>query len=433
MSRRFIKLLSPAIFFIAATSIWAQGGNFFSSGEGGFAIDMPRDGVTVTDGEINDNGMHSVGKQYEWKSAGQYLYKVGFYFFDKPALTLAQRAYLVKQLRDGIVGEAQKSGLPTSDKAIVFKGNKGIEVVVIVPGGKLTARMFATSRRFYHVSVTSADTRPESASSILNSFRFLNDAELKAVKIEEATPLSLPQEPPVKRLTTDAKNDDLKGRVKSTIESTVYLPENVRLSSGEKYYDMQGTLTKEVSFDDGYPFDVQVWGNIDGNRVTRSGDIDFDDDQIKPSGRKEIIQSLMESPGGTPGAEAPGDLRYSTRYEYKYDDLGRLAEISQFDNHGALTDRIKYAYTAGRREKRSYWDNGEENNHTVDTLDDAGNVTETVQLDEKGKVYGVSVFKYEFDAAGNWIVQRVFEKKTIRGRVTLKPVRVAYRTIAYYQ
>jgi hypothetical protein len=107
-------------------------------------------------------------------------------------------------------------------------------------------------------------------------------------------------------------------------------------------------------------------------------------------------------------------------------------EIALFDNSGEHTDRTTYTYSAGRREERNFWGDGEEYNHKAYLLDAAGNIIEESAFNEKDVVDSRTVYKYEFDATGNWTVKRAFEKKTVRAKAVLKPLSITYRTITYY-
>lgn len=70
---------------------------------------------------------------------------------------------------------------------------------------------------------------------------------------------------------------------------------------------------------------------------------------------------------------------------------------------------------------------------TFEVLDDNGNVIERYSKDEKGKIEDRTVRTYEFDKEGNWIVEKTFEQKKVRGKVVNKLLWTSYRTITYYQ
>jgi hypothetical protein len=65
-------------------------------------------------------------------------------------------------------------------------------------------------------------------------------------------------------------------------------------------------------------------------------------------------------------------------------------------------------------------------------LDDHNNVLETETLMDNGGRVSTTVFKYEFDERGNWIVKRALKPTGAGRRATLKPVGVYYRSISYY-
>jgi len=52
--------------------------------------------------------------------------------------------------------------------------------------------------------------------------------------------------------------------------------------------------------------------------------------------------------------------------------------------------------------------------------------------DEDKKVQDIQVMKHQFDAHGNWIVEEVFVKEIINGKINLRPLATNYRTITYY-
>jgi YD repeat-containing protein len=425
------KIFFLAVVMFASIAAFAQEKSSFASGDGGFGIDLPRTGVIVADTPEDESPL-GVGKKYSWLTMPDRVFMVTFYRTtdDKPhsPMMLSQ---LLAGFKEGFLEGVKKNNYTVTEKPYAYKTNKGGEFRVVLPGGISITRFFVTPTRMYMIQTTIRGNAPETevlSTKVLDTFRLLDATALKAVKIEEATPAPLPQEPPAKKQMTDLQDKNLKGKVKEIIADTVNLPGTRRERSNEKYYDARGNLTKEINFEEGYPTYVEVWGYIDGNRVSNSDSIWFDDDQRPPG--KQIIQSMMESPAGPPQGKI--DPRFSNRYAYKYDDLGRLIETSLFDNSGERTDRTTYTYSAGRREERNFWDDGEEYNRKAYLLDAAGNIIEETIFDEKGAVDSRTVYRYEFDAAGNWIVQRDFAKKTVRGKTTLKPLSIIYRTITYY-
>lgn len=432
MKKLTTKVFLPAFILFASFAALGQDQNYFASGDGGFGIDLPREGVTVADTPEDESAL-GVGKKYSWLTMPDRVFIVSFYRMteDKPRTPRIVNQ-LMTSFKNGFLEGVKKNNYAVTEKPYAYKTNRGGEFRVVLPGGISIVRYFVTPTRMYLMQTTVRGHAPETevlATRALDTFRLLDAAALKAVKIEEATPAPLPQDPPAKKLRSDLHDKNLKGRIKEIVEDQVTLPGTRRERAVEQYYDAIGNLIKEINFEEGYPTNVEVWGYIDGNRVSNSDLIWFDDDQRPPS--KEIIQTMMESPAGPPEGKKI-DPRFSNRYAYKYDDLGRLIETSLFDNSGEHTDRTTYTYTAGRREERNFWGHGEEYDHKAYLLDAAGNIIEKTTFDEKGAIDSRRVYKYEFDATGNWTVQRAFDKKTVRGKTTLRPVWIIYRTITYY-
>jgi hypothetical protein len=435
--------LSSILFTIVLLSGFciAQNPNQFTSGEGGFGIDLPREGVTVEDTPEDEAGL-GVGKKYIWKMPDR-VFVVAFYRMseDKP-LTPKLRSNVLLGFKEGFIKGVRKNNYQVTHKPFTYKGHPGGEFRTIYPAGVSVLRYFATLTRCYMLQTTLRGNAPEvesAAIKILGSFRILDAAELKKVKIEEATPEPLPQGRVDKKLKSDAEDVGLKGKIQSVVEDTLNLPGTRRERSNEKYFDSRGNLTKEITFSNDYPESVEIWGSIDGNRVSLWNGIEFDNDQRPPS--KEIIMTMMESPrnpGTTPDTPTSlaipleEDLRYSTRYAYKYDEHGRRIEAALFGNDGKPSGRTTFTYNSDRLEERNYTGAEEEYGHTSYVMDSGRNIVEMIEYDENDKAVGSTVYKYEFDATGNWTVRRSFEKKTIRGKPVLKPVSITYRIITYY-
>jgi len=435
MNKLFIGSFIVSAIFVFSALCTAQTLNNFASGEGGFAIDLPREGVTVEDTPEDEKGL-GIGKKYIWKMPDR-VFVVAFYLMteDKP-LTPKLRDSILAGFKEGILGSVRKNNNKVTEKPFLNKGNKGVEFRIVYPTGISVVRFYATPTRFFMMQTTLRGMAPEvesAAVKTLSSFRALDAAELKKVKIEEATPEPLPQEPRAKRPTTDAQDENLKGKVQSFFEDIIYLPGTRRERSSEKYFDTIGNLTRDISFSEGYPDLINIWGNIDGKRVSLAAPVEFEHDQRPPS--REIIMSLMESPREPPSANQvviKEDLRYSLSYTYKHDAQGRVIENSLFDNTGTFSDRVVFTYTDSRLDEVHYDSDGETYELISYLLDGRGNIIEKTEFDENDKPSGRSVHRYTFDENGNWTVRRSFEKKMVRGKAILKPVSITYRTINYY-
>jgi hypothetical protein len=248
-------------------------------------------------------------------------------------------------------------------------------------------------------------------------------------KIAEATPKALPQAPAAKKLKSDAQDKNLKGKVKSIIEYSRSSEDNIRKLFAEEYYNASGNLIKDVSYDNGYPTTVTVWGYIDGNRVSKSGSITLTDEERPPSTRQGFTASPEDN---AINPDAPKDERYSMKHVYKYDERGRLVEDWRYQNNGEVWGHTVYNYKGNRREQLNYGQDGSEWSQTIEILDKDGNIIERnlIGSDEADADKEINI--HEFDKQGNWIVEKTFQVKTIAGKTVRKLLWTQYRTITYY-
>lgn len=241
-------------------------------------------------------------------------------------------------------------------------------------------------------------------------------------KIEEATPKSLPQTPVVKRLTSDAQDDGLKGKVKSLVEEREGLtgiekPIGRRLSSTTDF-DEQGNCLKEVYFEyRGRPYNVRVYGYIDNQRVSLSKLVD--------------IREGFDTDSGRPRAEnnTKPDTRYTFKYEYKYEN-GKLSEMQLFNNKGGKSMRYVYKFKQNQMEKLAYTEDNELNSKYLYTFDKNGIESGRIDL-----VPGNDKFQYQnviIDEKGNWTKRTFSRLENKNGKEFYEPIAIEYRTITYY-
>jgi len=249
-------------------------------------------------------------------------------------------------------------------------------------------------------------------------------------KIIEATPKSLPQTPVANRQTTDAQNDNLKGKVKSVVEEREGLT-GVEKPIGRRtslfaYFDEQGNYLRTVTFEyRGRPTDVTVYGYIDGTRASLSNFIRFGDEWLVGSSADKKKTDEKSKP----------DPRYSLKYEYKYEN-GKLVEIQLSSNTGEKYNRPVYKYKGNQREEEVYLNDGELNRKYLYTLNGKGDDIERIDFDVRQaqpSVSGKFRYKYEaYDKQGNW-TKRTFSRIEIKnGKEVSKVLAIEYRTITYY-
>jgi len=429
---RFIRKIFGliAILTIAYTSVFTQDSNDTFASGGGFKLDLPKTSTLSKDISFKESKFSGEGKVYTWEKPQAYFYQILYYKLtpNSRTLTIADKNLVTDTFKNIFLKESKERNIPFMEKPYFFNGNKGTEIQVITTEAKLIARLFVVGQRFYFINITFKRNQDEAQIlRTIDSFSLLDSKSLVAAKIKEATPKPLPQEPVAPKPKTDAQDNNLRGKVKSVIEDTQVSPKGKRERSSEQYYEERGNLVKEISFLEGCPSDVTIWGFIDGNRVNNSGYIYFDDDQRPPT-RNEIIQSIDESPI----SNSPIDTRYSGKYIYKYNEKGQLIEKQIFSNDGQLLLRNVYNYKGNQREELNYGRDGSQWSQTVEILDKDGNVLERNLIDADGKVGDKIIHAHEFDGQGNWIIQKAVEKKVVKRNPVIKPLWVSYRTITYY-
>ena len=426
-----LKLILFSLFLLTGATVFAQtDDDYFKSGEGGFKINLPKEFSTVNDHSSDNQLILSEGKMYSWSGLQAYNYTAAYYKVsrrDGKPMTAVERSQFLQGFKAGVLKSPTFKDLAATEKKYSFNGNAGTELQFFYPRGKVIIRFFMVKQKLYSLGMT-FNTRQNEAEiiKILDSFQILDAEELKAVKIEEATPAPLPQEPVAPKLKTDAQDENLKGKVKTILEDNQEGLKGTRRRLSEEYYNEAGNLVKKLTFDAGYPMEVEVWGYIDGNRVNTSNYIEYDDDQRPP---RMAITAVTES---TKAANLPRDTRYTDKFTYQYDEQGRLAEKKSFGNNGSLWSRQAFSYKDNVREISRYGFDGARWSHTFEVLDAGGNVVEEYSLNAKGVKEDINTFAYEFDAQGNWIVQKAFEKKIVRGKPVTRPLWTSYRTITYY-
>ena len=249
-----------------------------------------------------------------------------------------------------------------------------------------------------------------------------------AQKIRDATPAALPQTPVVEKLRSDAQDENLKGKVKSVIEDTLQAGKTKRERSSERYFNETGNLLREISYEDGYPTLVTVWGYIDGKRVSKAGYVEYAEGERPPS---DDIVAVMDEEQEAINPNTPRDSRYGSQFTYKYDEKGRLIEKWTYQNNGEVWSHTKYVYTKNQREVSSYGRDGSRWTQGFEVLDKDGNIIEQFSMSD-GKIEDNTIYTYQFDAQGNWIVEKAFEKKKVKGKIVRTPLWTNYRTITYY-
>lgn len=407
----------------------------FASLEGRFTIALPKSIQGFGALSPKQTGSSATGQQYTWKFAEG---EVVSFFLDFPDSTLTGSAANLAQLTTNsknlviqefptakLVSESQSmaNGIPSSYFMYDFGAN-----------GFLAVQLFLDKKRLYRFNAVFKDSKTEKyLTPVFASFSLITQSEVDAElnrRYEAMKPLPLPQTPVVARLTSDANDEGLKGKVKKVVEesedrSGTWGVQGRKTSSVE-YYDQNGALTQRDSYDSqAKPFEVTVYGYLDGKRVS-SSKIDSDN---------ETSFSALAPP--SPAIQGPprkSDPRYEYSFEYKY-EKGKLAERQMLYSNGRKGMRYVYKHSPNLVEELVYTEEGKLNQRYLSILDADGNETERTDFGVVNfEIYGDRKYKfsYEFDALGNWIKKETSKEVKENGVTTWQPAHVTYRTIVYY-
>ncbi|MDX6692602.1 MAG: hypothetical protein QOF02_205 [Blastocatellia bacterium] len=369
------------------------------------------------------------GQTFVWSTARG---RFSVTYIDYPK-QLADKAkpLLLDELREELVNIAGKSeGSFKGEREMSISGHAGRELRAEFPDETLLAWAFFEQGRLYKLSATMPNAEPQREAEvrrILDSFKLLSTEQLDAIryrKIAEAEPPPLPQSPVAKKLTSDAADDGLKGKVKIVLmesESVYDLGPGHFKPWSAAYYNERGNLTKRVSSN--YRGDLSrliVYGYLDGQRASLSKSIRHEYDP--------------PSPLPAPGSPAPRrDPRYTYKYKHKYDERGRLAETLFYGNDGKLQRRDAYTYTNDRKEWLIYNQDGSLHQKYSYTLDRDGNIVEELFFEgDMSKAKYTSRYTYEFDRHGNWTKRASLLLSMKGGQMDYALASTEYRTITYY-
>ena len=246
-------------------------------------------------------------------------------------------------------------------------------------------------------------------------------------KIAEATPTSLPAIPSGARKSSDTKDQNLKGNVKSVREYSI--ESGKHCIEKEESFDPNGNETRIINYTDCYPDSVSVFGSLDGMLVSRGRDVEYKDGEKPPS--KDFILTVRAEDNAL-NPNAPRDRRYDMRRTYEYDEKVRLIEQDVYQNNGEVWSRHLYRYDGNKRVISDHDNKDQEISKTAEYLGEDGDKTREEQYGPGDKVDTVIAYNYVRDQHGNWTVQKAFEVKKTRGKDVLKPMWTSYRTITYY-
>ena len=407
----------------------------FVSLDGRFSLAFPQQTQGFTALSPKQLGMQATGMQFTWKfQEGDAI--VMFVDFPEAELKGTEEelqkisaninAALLKSFPSGKVADSKSFNvgeIPASHTSFDFGENKfGVQ------------RLYLVKNRLYRaLSIFENAENEKLLTQTLDSFKLISKSEIEAElqkKIEAMKPPALPQEPIALRQTTDAQEDNLKGKVKKIISESEDLSGTWsvqgRKVSSVVYFNEGGNYIERDSYDSqGNPFQITMYGYIDGKRVSNSRTTNY---EYNPPAPMPMAKSTNEEP------VKKADPRYEYSFEFKYKD-GKLVERQMVFSNGKKGLRYVSIYNGNQVEKLVYTEKDELNQKYLYTFDKDGNEIEQINYGLSNyKFYGDRKYRYtyEFDEKGNWIKRITLTEATENGVMTFKPSSVTYRMITYF-
>lgn len=407
----------------------------FVSLEGRFSIGFSRQIQGYGGFSPNQSGVNAIGDRFSWK-------------FDEGEITVVYLEFPETDLK-GTDEELQKYTNITKENVLSTSPNAKVKdetlfkLNVLFPASKTTfdlsdnkiliQRTYLVRNRMYRMVARFQNAENEKfVNAAFDTFRIISQEDFESElqrKYEEMKPFPLPQTPVVPKSKSDAQDEGLKGKVKKIVEESQEIRDEIpgnKQISHVYFYNERGNLLQRDYYDwKGNPFQITVYGFIDGKRVSTSKwtSYEYDPPPTMPLPKKQTDENLPKP-----------DPRYQGAYEYKYVD-GFLVEEQTFSNTGKKGMRRVYARKDNQIEESVYTSEGELNQKYLMTLDKDSNIIEKIFFGLKNKdIYGDQKYHYayEFDEKGNWIRQTATKEITENGATYFKPAYVKYRKITYY-
>jgi hypothetical protein len=409
--------------------------NPFVSMEGRFSIGLSQRIQGYSGFSPKQSGVNAFGDKFNWKfDEGE----VAVVYLEFPETDLKgtneELEKYTKILKDNILLTSPNAKV--RDEAF-FKFN------TLFPASKTTfelsdnkfliQRTYLIKNRMYRMVASFQNQENEKfVNAVFDTFKIISQVDIDAEihrKYEEMKPLPLPQTPKVVKETSDAQDDGLKGKVKKIVEEREEISEGrieLRKISHVYFYNESGNFIESDYYDwKGNPFEIVVYGYIDGKRVStsKSTSYEYDPPPAAPS-----------KPKFDDGNPVKPDNRYQRSYEYKYVN-GNLVEEQLVSNSGKKGMRYVYNRKENQIETLVFTSEGELNQKYLATIDKNGNEIEEILFGLKNKdIYGDRKYRYnyEFDKQGNWIKMVATIETNENGVTSFKSAYVKYRTITYW-
>lgn len=274
--------------------------------------------------------------------------------------------------------------------------------------------------------------------------------------------------------STDREEREYKGKVKTVRTYIVdYAYDNGRMKTGKRHideleqFDRTGNLIRDIDYDD----DGKVLSDekrvFQNNRLaeTLRKHSPFSNLSDRATYKYDLAGNLIAEDGydlagklvtanvyeyddhnrkirWTSKSYFKNEDKRAHRWEYAYDDQGRLTDERKFldagngfiptDDLGAPHRRQLIYGERGKTEKK-FNSRGQLLSSSEIRYDDQGNELEDIQFDQKGELKGKTRYEYVFDRQGNWTVQKTYQWETENGQGFYRLDEVSHRTISFYR
>lgn len=433
-------LTIPTLLLLLVISFPGQStNNEFVSGRARFAI-TPLSSTQPRFGSVNEEfGVYAVfGDTFVWSNETRHVSVAHLVPWQKkgssPSLTLSPSAkkLILSHYKDVFKADFAKQSVTVEENSFDFNGSKGVEFRVSGEHRSIVRQFFLGNRFYILVAQFRGASGVDGQKGILDTFRRLDGDEYNAAMIREAEPAALPQDVPTGVRPTDAIEMALKGDVKHVSESVEDGMSKRLVPISEQSLSRLGYLTRKVTYNEGFPESIANYGWVDGVRAINLAPIThLGEGKIVTRGTvvgwaaPEGFNVITRTPTGQ-----LVDLRFTAKFESKYDDQWLLTERREISNSGSVNSVEKISYMRTGRDIKTEDNSGGFISRRFEVLDKGGNIVEIRTLDDRGNVSGTTRFLYEFDSKGNWTVRRSagMRRPGVKGPTSV----TVFRKIEYY-
>ncbi len=418
------------VIWVSFTAFSQSAANEFRSGEGGFFMSLPETPTERKTVSVQLGKFSLEGESITWRDEAGNFTSAEHYYVERNRidLTAAEKSVILQNYKKSVVEQFRKKNISTFERPFVFGKTNGVEIRGTAPA-RFVVRTFFGKNRLFSISSVRSTVSIEEQIELLGTFRILSKPERTRALIIENTPPPFEKSAKATDWENDLKSERIIGKVSEIVTEYQEGPKAPRIPWSDERFDSDGNLIFQVAYHAGFPDSISTMGWLDGARAYRSNTVSF---PLGEGPNEKMITMITEAPAPAPaGQEGKTDDRFDVRYERTYGPNKLLQTETVMDNSGMVTTRKTFTYGTNRRDIVYKMGNGAFYNRTVEILGSDGHVIEERSCNEQEKNCSVTVYKYEFDVKGNWVVRRDFERKTVKRNKVLSPTGVLYRKIEY--